>query len=125
MPDKERTDFLEGVVGVCEATSCEYHYVWEHWHERVEWKQNNVGLGEVVGHLDGRPVFLSLRTAMIDGKKILFWDATSQVVDHEMIRKWLQENLPVSAFRDNDPRRGVNQTDATNFHIIVPLRKAA
>ena len=125
MPDEELRKFLDGVVGVCEATSCEYHYVWEHWHERVEWKQNNMGLGETVGTLDDRPVHISLRTAEIDGKKILFWEATSQVVDHEMIRKWLQKNLPITAFREGDPRQGVNQTDATNFHIIVPLRKAA
>jgi len=125
MSDREMTEFLKGVAGVCEATRCEQSHIWERWHERLEWKDNPMGYGETVGHLADMPVHISLTTAVIGGRKILFWHATSQVVDHRMIDKWLNENLPVTAFRDGDPRKGIFRTDATNFHIIAPSTKKA
>src|SRR4029077_8557157 len=106
-PDSEMAKFLEGTVGVCEATDNEQHSLWERWHERVEWEQNCSGLMETVGTLVEMPVCISLRTAKINGQKIIFWRATSQVVDHRMIDKWLNAALPKSAFRDHDPRQGL------------------
>lgn len=121
--DDEIARFLEGVVGCVEANSFEKHSLWKENHyladdarHKREWKDNNSGYGITIGCVDDRPVHLSLRIATIDGQKILFYYATSQVVDHKMIREWLEVNLPDTA-KGNYPG-GYNNTDATNFHNV-------
>jgi hypothetical protein len=123
MPDREMTKFLEGVTGAIEATSCEQHSLWERYTEYgVEWKQHPAGLLETVGTLADMPVCISLHTNDVGGAKILFYHATSQVVDHRMIDKWLEENMPDSARREDGH---INKTDATNSHIVARFVKRA
>lgn len=124
-PDTEILEFLSGVIAVCEATRCERQYLWQEWHERVEWIDASLGHGRTVGTLADMPVHISLLVDIINGQKTLFWHATSQVVDHRMIEDWLIKALPVSAFRGSDPRNGMNRTDASNFCYIVPDKKIA
>lgn len=123
MADTEMTEFLSGVVGVVEANSFERLCLWQEHHTRRLWLDRNDGLLETVGHLDGMPVCLSLLTSKIDGHKVLFIDATSQVVDHRMIDKWLAETLPKTAFKNGGEY--VNKTDAMNFHNVFPRRMPA
>lgn len=114
----EIAKFLEGVVGVVEATNCEKHFLWKENRDRVhprKWEENLSGLGQTVGRLAGMPVCISLLTATVDGRKLLFVHPTSQVVDHRMIDLWLKETLPETAIR---PDGYVNSTDATNFHVM-------
>lgn len=124
MPDREMTEFLSGVVGAIEATSFEQHCLWEKYTEYgVSWDQINPGLLERVGELADMPVCISLFKVKIGGETILFYHATSQVVDHRMIRQWLEDNLPASARREDDR---INHTDANNSHIVASfVRKAA
>lgn len=110
--DKE---FLKGVVGVVEATSFEYHQLWKEWDDKDSWFTNLSGFGQVIGHLDSRPVFLSLRTAIIEGQKVLFIEPTSEVVDWKLIDTWLLVNLPETAMID----KRINRTDAMNFINIL------
>lgn len=123
--DDELVKFMEGVVGVVEANSFEQHCLWKENHfleddarHKREWKDNTSGMGETIGYVDGRPVAISLRTAIIDGHKIMFYYATSNVIDHKMICEWLLLNLPDTA-KVSGPA-GYNTTDATNFHNIFP-----
>lgn len=124
MSDREINEFLSGVVGVVEANSFETLCLWEDYHEqrKVSWEQRLDGLGETVGHLGSMPVHLSLCINTVDGHKLLFIDATSQVVDHRLIEKWLAETLPKSAMRDSVPVR-VNKVNAMNFHNVFPRNR--
>lgn len=106
--------FLEGVIGVVEATNFEYSKLWEAWEEKDDWKSISGGYGVTIGRIDSRPVFISLRTAIIHGHKVLFIDPTSEVVDWKLIETWLLVNLPESAMEG----KRVNTTDATNFRNI-------
>lgn len=112
--------FMHGVIGAVEANSFEHHCLWKENRDsgRREWVDNTSGYGFTVGILAGNPVCISLRTAVIDGHKILFYYATSTVIDHYMINQWLALNLPDTA-KGNYPA-GYNTTDATNFHNIFP-----
>lgn len=115
---QEMTDFLDGVVGAVEANSYEKYMLWYENQQskyRKTWVSNNMGLMEIVGYIDKRPVCISLFTSVVGSRKILFYYATSQIVDHLMIDEWLKENLPKTAFRNDGY---VNKTDATNFHIL-------
>lgn len=121
MSDQEMESFLAGVVGVVEANSYEKHMLWDENRRRAQpktWTDDGCGLMQIVGHLAEMPVCISLFTAEVGQHRLVFVDATSQVVDHRMIDKWLSDTLPKSAFRKDGY---VNKTDATNFHTVFPL----
>lgn len=128
--DEELAKMFEGVQGCVEANSYEYHSLWKDYSKQYyesfkkipdsvtfDWKSDGSGLGKAIGKVGGSPVFLSLRVAEIDGLKILFYDATSRVVDWEMVENYLIENLPESALRGDG--RYLNKTDATNFSNVI------
>lgn len=120
--DDELAAFLRGVVGVVKANSYETMCLWREYHEKLSrpWGAGRSGLMLTVGELADMPVAITLYVNEIDGHRILFLDATSQVVDHRMIEKWMEDKLPPTAFRDGDPRKGVNKTNAMNFHNVFP-----
>ena len=111
-------EFLDGVVGVIEATHFEQHVLWKENRDRIKprtWVSNNLGIRPTIGLLDDMPVVLSMFTTEVDGKKLLFYEGVSQVVDHRMIDKWFKENLPPTAFR---PDGHIHREDAGNFGCI-------
>ena len=112
-PDEELKNFLDGVVGVVEATGYEKLALWQEWHvaDKRPWIQGRSGLSEQIGTVAGLPVCLSLLVDTVNGHRILFWEATSRVVDYEMARRWLDHVLPPTA---------KNRTDAMNFHNAFP-----
>lgn len=118
MSDHEITEFLDGVIGVVEATSCEKSFLWKQYTEelKIPFEEKSFGLGRIVGYLDDMPVFISLLIAAVDGHKVLFMEATSQVVDYRLIDKWLNENCPKTAFCGDR----LNKVDALNFHNVFP-----
>ena len=122
MDDKQsqlkRTDYF------VEASSFERSTLWRDWAKeatnaglssemykdrQVDWQQQSLGYGQSVGELDGRPVYISLNWATINGRQVMFWEPTSVVVDHDMIEEWLKENLP----------DGIEKSNAENFHNCV------
>lgn len=118
-PDEEMTRYLDGVVGVVEASRCEQYMLWAE-NDRISrrsWISSTSGYGETVGSVSGMPVHVSLSTATVDGHKLVFADAVSRVVDHTMVRDWLEAALPKTA-RKADGR--LNITDAMNFHNVFP-----
>ena len=112
-------EFLRGTAGVIEATTCEHQYLWQEFTtESADWVSDMAGIEVTVGGIGDMPVYISLRCAVIRGHKIVFYHATSQVVDHRMIREWLDMHMPQSAF-DREGER-LNRTDATNFYNVFP-----
>lgn len=113
-------EFLKDVVGVVEASSYETSCLWKRNQEGREysWVQGLGGRGAVVGFLYERPVCISLFINIINGHQILFLDPTSALVDWDMIEKWLEENLPKSAFREGTDY--VNKVNAQNFYNVFP-----
>jgi len=124
-PREDLAEFLKDVVGVCEATRCEYSYLWKEFHydrkdeTKWSWKENLSGISEIVGYIGDMPINVSLSTAIVNGQKILFYDGISQVVDHVMIRKWLEIVLPDTCWAAAERTGRFNHTDATNFCNII------
>ena len=101
-------NLLDGVVGAVEATRYEHHMLWQEYANealmlreggpdnrlRYSWKQGLSGLISTIGHFDNRPVCLSLLVDTVACHRILFWHATSQVVDHVLIDDWMDAVLP-------------------------------
>lgn len=86
-----------------EATPAEAHDLWERFHEGLAWEQVMSGHGVTLGHIDNRPIFLSINWVLINGHPIAIYTAESQVVDHLMVEKYIKSNCGRS-------------TDVTNFH---------
>lgn len=116
--DQELTEFLDGVIGVVEANSFETLSLWRECTEELKktWVDNNRGYWQVVGKLNKMPVCITLQTSVVDGHKILFYHPTSQVVDYRKIDKWLNRNMPKTAFRSNGY---LNRTNAMNFYNVM------
>jgi hypothetical protein len=103
------------VVFLVEADSFADLSLWcRHFHDadaprRVKsWENDNPGYCTVVGTCDRRPVNLSMSYNMINGHRVLFYHAVSQVVDHELVDKFLKINFP-----------DVGRCDAMNFHQCI------
>ena len=60
---------------------------------RVNWEQVYEGHWIEIGKIGNRPVAIEFSFAIIEGKKIAFYNGCSQVVDHKMIKKWLIERF--------------------------------
>jgi len=94
---KPYNEHLRSCVYAVEANSCEAGHIWEQFCS-VDFSNNKehswtevFGWLETVGHIDDRPICVSMRVVDIDNQHILFWDATSQLVDYKMIDEWFDE----------------------------------
>lgn len=105
-----------------EATSAEYSFLWaNHASESssrqfdpVDWREVGMGFGVTVGTLKKMPVVISLRWAFLDGQLVMFWHATSQVVDHRQIDNWMEKHFTA---KWDGTRRAT--CDASNFHHCI------
>lgn len=118
--DTEMQKFLDGVIGVVDANNYEHLCLWEEnkKYSIRTWQEQLGGLLEKVGELDGMPVCISLRVDIVGGQKILFMYPTSMVVDHRLIDKWLEKNMPKTAYGMKYNPHILNRTDAMNFSNI-------
>lgn len=109
MDNQEMEEFLKDVVGICEATHFEKQCLWQTYHKCLawSWQENSLGYLKTVGMIDEHPTVMSLFTATVDGEKILFWHATSQVVDYRLIDSWFERMLP-----------DIKKADANNFNTL-------
>ena len=82
---------------------------------RVDWKQVNSGFMLTIGHIKKMPVCVEFSFAFINGKKICFYNCSSRVADHTMIKDWLIERFQLT----NDGYTRWNHTDSSNFHNCV------
>lgn len=121
-------ELLKKTVFIVEANSFEEHCLWaQHATEspyypeypKVKWEQV-YGYLITVGKLDNRPVCITGSWVKIDGFYVMFWDATSQVVDYVQITKWLEDNFKGKC--DNGTCRA--ESDAMNFgHCLSAIRE--
>ena len=118
---------FDGVEYFVEATSFEKFCLWK---QNEEYKKDftlksfqewDMGTGQMVeiGRLDRRPVAVVFWFDKLDGHKVCFYEATSEVVDHKMVEKWIEDNCNVPV---RDGRRA--KTDAQNFHNVYHAFKS-
>jgi hypothetical protein len=95
-------DRFDTTIYAVEANSFEKQILWEKFNERVEWVQGN-GIGKDIGN----GTFVSLLWDTINKKTVLFYEATSAVVDHDKVKAFIKEQCNVPT------------CDAQNFHRCV------
>lgn len=94
----------------CAATGCDQHDIWRNWHEHVTWQQENMGHWQKIGECGGHPVCISLFWNVVNGRRVLFYEGTSRVVDYEMIERWAREYAL---------NPGAETAVAMNFHNVA------
>jgi hypothetical protein len=113
---------LNTSVFFVEADSYSKHQLWKAWHESTDWKQDSSGFLREIGYIGKtkkRAVCVQFNFAMIHGKRVCFYNATSRFVDHDMVEEYIQENWPVKY--DNGSRKAM--CDADGFHNCIEVCK--
>jgi len=101
---------LAGIDGVCEADDYSRFMLWKEWHPRLDsWVQGDGRMCNV-GTLDGRPINVTLFFSVLNGKRICFYDACSQLVDWVLVEAWVEKHLCYA---------GQPKSDANNFHNVL------
>jgi hypothetical protein len=117
--DKELAAQLKKVAFVIKATSYEQICLWEKHHNTLtlSWEEIAEGSVVVLKHvgIKRRPIVICISFAKLNGYLIAFIDDTSQLVDHAVIDKYLDENCNPKWDKGNRQAR----TDAMNFHHVV------
>lgn len=109
MSDDVLEEYLKDVIGVVEANSFEKMCLWQQ-NRLYVWQESLSGYGQQVGEIGGKPIWISLNVDRIYNRKVLFVEATSQVVDWEQIENWLKKNIPSAVVNNR-----LNKVDALNF----------
>lgn len=105
-----------------EATHHEQHMFWEKYHYQPrenepvvrEWKEESQGRMPTIGYIGKRPICVCIFYAKLNGKRVAFYEGVSQLVDHEMIDKWLKHFTLDTIRCDNGTRWA--HCDAWNFY---------
>lgn len=103
------------VVFVVEADDYAQQKLWEDWHKKLSWEPSTRGEMIQIGSILDRPIVITLFVHTLQGHKVLFYNATSQLVDHQMVEEWLEKHC--NPKWDNGTRRA--HTDANNFHHVI------
>lgn len=109
------------VTVIVEATSYETLCLWEKWHQQkgYTWIQDMSGPLITVGWIQDRPVCIAPLVHIVNGRHIMFVEATSTLVDWDMIEYWLKENVPNACTRKGGGNLHLNKENAQNFHCLV------
>lgn len=117
-------DRLKATFATVEATSYEQLCLWRDnanpfkakAEGKVKWEQVLDGWLPTVGHMTKKayPVVISLHWCVIEGRPVLFWHPTSQIVDHNLIDEWLKRMVPQAFLDQPNLVQG-----AGNFHTVI------
>lgn len=117
--------YIQQTRVVVQATSTEQHDCWARtssdscWHctpkdfPRMTWEQLNPAELRTIGHIQNRPICVSMTWARINGIVCCFWDGTSELVDYKMIEKYVRKLFVKSvSFTDvNNIRDGLRAAE--------------
>jgi hypothetical protein len=111
---------LRDCDAVVTASHEEYGGLWTRWahdsdwtchdaRRRLRWQQYTMGWWREIGKVAGRPICVSVMFAEVEGRVIAFVEGCSALVDHTMIREWIEREAGLS-------ERAVPIVNAANFH---------
>lgn len=108
-------------IFLVEATDFERHCLWReneqlrtlYPHLYLDWRRDSMGQAATIGYIGNRPICACFFWVVLDGYRVCFYYATSQLVDHAMLEEFVKHNFP-NAYWDNGTRWA--HCDAFNFH---------
>lgn len=118
-PRDEIIEYVKDAIYFVEADSYARTMIWvdyskdDNRYNSKYWKQNNQGFYCTVGELMGRPIVVELFQYHVNGKKIIMYSATSQLVDYAIIEEFFEKHFEVYK---NGQRKMTNSLNV--FHAI-------
>ena len=97
-------------VYVVEASRTEQLDLWVANNKKETWRQKSEGSWFQIGVYNRQPVCVAFTFAEINGKIVVFYDSTSNIVNWELIRKWIKKRC-----NPYDINNRQAQCDAMNF----------
>ena len=70
---------------------------------KMSYKQDMGGYMHTIGHINDRAICVSPMIHVIDGVNVMYVEATSGLVDWEMIEEWVKDRVPAHVRIVNDP----------------------
>ena len=114
---------LKDAFFVVEASNHEIQFIWKEWNQAIPMEQDGSGFGREVGTCGGLPVMVTFFRFKIWGKWIVFYEPTSQVIDHRLIDNWIKKNVLVHMSTWGGGR--LSRCNAQNFHLCVSALEEA
>lgn len=112
-------DYFRRAEYLVEISSFERQSLWSKYHNDYTWEDNNMGFNRQIGIIDDRPICVTFYLHKINGLNVLFYEATSQLVDWKMIEDYLDVVCNLKEFKSNRRAR----IDASNFHNVILYSK--
>lgn len=109
-------NLFKDVVFIVEADSFASLSLWRnHFHSPIHenskittWEEVNPGKVITIGHCADSPVCVEIFYSILNGKKVMFYNTCSSIVDYDMVEKWI-----------NHYSSGIQSCNAMNFHQCI------
>lgn len=75
---------------------------------KMTYKQDMSGYLHTIGHINDRPICIAPMIHVIDGLNVLYVEATTGLVDWEMIEEWVNARVPKGTQMCNDPSNAIS-----------------
>lgn len=112
MTDRDKR--YEKTIYIVEANRFEQSALWQKYSKTTKWEEDLGGYLPKVGHINNRPICISVLWAEINGVTVMFYHPTSMLVCYDLIERWLKaecKNL-VESFDSDDFHRILNKIEA-------------
>lgn len=76
--------------------------------QKLEYIQDMGGYLHTIGHINDRPICISPMIHKIGGVNVMYVEASSGLVDWEMIEEWVKDRVPKDTPMCNDPINALN-----------------
>jgi len=102
LPQATENSEFASCDAICEATYFEKHVLWQKYFKdtTITYKDNG-GYAVVVGKIDGENCCISASFVEVNNKKICYWEPLSNLINHVMIRKFLESKTKTSIVKEN------------------------
>lgn len=98
-------EMMEVTEYAVEANRFEKSHLWRRYEYEVLWQEILGGYGVSVPDDGG---FVSLLWGIIEGKCVLFYEVTSNIVNFQVVESWIKSNMDIKLM-----------VDSSNFYQII------
>jgi hypothetical protein len=110
---KRKPEFSDNTFAIVEATDAEQFFLWQKWHDTVKWESHNTGWITTIDtyQVAGKtlPLVVSFFYALLQGKKIVFWNVTSDFALYSAVEDFIKKEF----------NSAKHKSDVTNFGNII------
>ena len=85
---------FKSVVCRIESSTASFRLLYEKWVDEIPWRESRGGPMVTVGFINERPIVITINHVKLCDQNVIFWEATSELVDYSMIKNWFSQVMP-------------------------------